>query len=186
MELWGWGRKNTMDVDSKGRAYTSAKSYSEDHAAALEGDAYTMDIDGVTVGANNNWLLVIKNTHATKKLIVTRIHLAPNTADDDQELEVLVGGTFVYLAEGTVVTPTNLLADRVGGAQGDFYVTDSTVDIMTTVVAGYLAGRFPMPLKKEYDCRKQSNWIIPPDNCFMARASKDEKFRGFVSFYYHV
>jgi len=185
MEIWGWGKKNTADVTDAGQLRTFATTHYEDHKAAVEGNAYTMDIDGITAAAALNWLVVIKNTHSTRKLIVTRIHLAPNTAHDDQELEVLVGGTFSYLAEGTVVTPTNLLASKSGGAQGDFYVSDGTADIMTTVVAGSIAGRFPMPVKKEYDCRKDSNWIIPPDQCFMLRPSKDEKFRGFISFYYH-
>jgi len=185
MEIFGWGRKNTADVTAAGKLKTWATSFSEDHFAAINGDAYIFDLDGTVVGADGNWLFVWKNTHNSKNLVVTRIHLVPNDSSDDQELEVYVGGTFSYLAEGTAVVPTNLLAGKVGGAQGSFYKTDGTVDIMTTVTTGLIAGRFPMPLKKEYDCRKNSNWIVPPNECFMASCSKDEKFRGFVSFYYH-
>jgi len=184
MELWGWGRKNTADVTTRGQLKTWAASFAEDHYAAVEGEAYTMDIDGITAAAALNWLAVIKNGHGSKNLVVTRIHLAPNTAHDDQELEVLIGGTFSYLAEGTKVTPTNM---KAGGpaALGDFYVSDGTADIMTTITVGVIAARFPMSVKKEYDCVKQSNFIMPPDTCFMIRPSKDEKFRGFISFYYH-
>jgi len=186
MEIWGWGKKNTMDVNSKGQGLVSAMSFSEDHKAAMEGDAYTMDIDGITVGADGNWLFVMKNKHSSKKLIVTKILLVPNESGDDQELEVYVGGTFSYLAEGTEVVPTNLLAGKVSGAMGDFYVSDGTADIMTTVTSGLIAGRFAMITKGQvYKCRKESNWIIPPDQCFMASCAKDGKFRGFVSFYYH-
>lgn len=184
MELWGWGRKNTADVTAEGKLKTSATAFTEDHYAAVNGGAYTMDIDGVTCAIALHWLAVIKNTHGTKNLIVTKIHLAPNEPKDDQELEVLIGGTFSYLAEGTAVTPTNM---RVNGpaALGDFYVSDSSVDIMTTITAGSIAARFPMPLKKEYECRKGSNFVMPPDTCFMLRTSVSDKFRGFISFYYH-
>jgi len=186
MELFGWGKKNTADVTDSGQLRTFATAHHEDHKAAIGGDAFTMDIDGITTGADGNWLFVMKNSHSAKKLIVTRVHLVPNESSDDQELEVYVGGTFVYLAEGTEVTPTNLLAGKVSGAQGSFYVADGTADIMTTVTTGLIAGRFAMITKGQvYDCRKESNWIMPPDQCFMASTTKGGKFRGFISFYYH-
>lgn len=188
MEIFGWGKKNTADVNEQGELLTYAESFSTDYDAAQGGDAYTLDIDGITTGAVNLYLVVMKNSHSTKEMIVTRFHLAPNTADDDQDIEVLIGGSFSYLAEGTAVTPTNLHSDKAGGAAdgvaNSFYVADGTADIITTVVAGSVASRFPMPLKKEYDCTKRSGWHILPGNCFILRPSKDEKFRGFISFYY--
>jgi len=160
MEIFGWGRKNTADVTSAGQ---------------------------LTVGADGHRLFTTKHSHSTKNLIVTRIYLVPNGSSDDQELEVYVGGTFVYLANGTAVVPTNLLSGKVAGAQGSFYVSDGAATSMTTVSAGLVAGRIGMITKgKIYDFKKESNWIIPPDQCFYASTAKSDKFRGFVSFYYHA
>ncbi len=186
MELWGWGRKNTADVNEEGQLKVSASTFAEDHDAATDGEAYTMDIDGITSAADGNWLAVIKNTHSTMNLVVTRFHLLPNQPKDDQAIEVYVGGTFVYLAEGTPVVPANVLASKTGGAQGDFYVSDGSADIITTIVAGSIAGRFPMPGRVPYTPVLPSEWIIPPGQCFMLRPTKDSKFYGFISFYYHA
>lgn len=185
MEIFGWGRKNTADVTEDGHLKTWAVTVTEDHLAAKMGDAYTADIDGITVAADDNWLMVLKNTHSSINLHVSKIVLAPNSAKEDQELEVLIGGSFSYLAEGVEVTPTNMLSGRSGGADVSCYVSDGGAAILTTVVAGNQAARYPMPLKKEYVFVKRSGFLIEPNGCFQMRATKDEKFRGFVSFYFH-
>ena len=186
MELWGWGRKNTADVTPKGQLKTYAEIFSTDYDAAHDGEAFRMDINGITAGGDGFWLFVMKNEHANKNLIVTRVHLVPNGSSDDQELELYVGGSITSRAEGTDVVPTNLLSGKVGGAQGIFYVADGSGDTIATVVTGLVAGRFGMITKGTvHDCKKQSNWIIPPEQYFMAMVAKSEKFRGFVSFFYH-
>ena len=188
MELWGWGRKNTADVTDCGQILTLAESRSSDHEALHLGNAYTLDIDGITVGADGNTLLVMENSHSSLGMVITKFTLAPNEAKDDQEIEVYIGGAFTYLAEGTAVVPTNMLSSKSGGAPGgvseSFYVSDGTADTLTTITAGTIASRFPMPAKQSYDCIKRSGWHIYPGHCFYLTAAKDCKFRGFVSFYY--
>lgn len=185
MEIFGWGKKNTADVNSAGQLKTSSSIFAEDHDASIHGDAYTMDIDGITSAVDEHWLAVIKNGHSTLNLVVTCVHIMPNQAKDDQQIRIYVGGTFSYLAEGTLVVPVNILASKSGGAQGDFYVSDGSADIMTTITAGSVANRFPVPARQPYDCCNNGNWVIPPDQCFMVRPTKDSKFYGFISFYYH-
>ena len=188
MEIWGWGRKNTADVNSKGQLKTYAEAFGVAYDAGIDGDAYTMDIDNITVGAAGNTLALMKNSHSTKKLIVAKFELTPNTADDDQEIEVYIGGAFTYLAEGTAVVPACMASGKSGGAPGgvadSFYVSDGTADTLTTITAGTIAGRFPMPSKLKYVCEVPSYWRIDPGNCFYLTATKDEKFRGFISFFY--
>jgi len=185
MDIWGWGRKNTADVNEKGQLKTYAEVSSTDYDAAHEGDAFRMDINGITAGGDGFWLFVLKNGHATKEMVVTRIYLVPNGSSDDQELEVYVGGSITSRAEGTDVTPTNMKAGLIGGAQGIFYVADGLGDTIATVVTGLIAGRIGMISKgRIYDFRTQSGWHIPPDQCIMAMVAKSDKFRGFVSFYY--
>ena len=189
MELWGWGRKNTADVNSKGELLTYAESFSTAYDAANDGDAYTMDIDGITVGADGNTLAVIENSHSSKELIVTGFELTPNESKDDQVMEVYIGGAFTYLANGTAVVPTNIDSAKSGGAAGgvnkSFYVSDGAASTLTTITAGSIAGRFPMITKgKVYECELPSFWHIMPSNSFYITGAKDCKFSGFISFYY--
>ena len=190
MEIFGWGKKNTADVTPKGELKTYAESFSTDYDAAQDGDAYILDIDGVTVGADGNTLVMLENSHSSWDMVVTDFRLTPNASagKDDQEIEVYIGGAFTFLAEGTAVTPANVLASKNGGAPGgvakSFYVSDGTADTLTTITAGTIAGRFAMPSRKEYDCSVPSAWHIPPGSCFYLTAAKDEKFRGFIAFYY--
>ena len=171
-------------VTKEGRLDTQASTYEEEHASAILGDAYTLDIDGVTVGADGNWLAVIKNTDA-RDMVVTSFTLQPNEAKDDEEIEVYLGGTFVYLAEGSPIVPANIKSGVSGGAEGEFYVTDGTADTMTTITGGSIAGRYHMSSTTLYKIEKSTGWIVPKNQCFMLQASKDNKFFGSISFYYH-
>lgn len=190
MEIFGWGKKNTADVNAKGQLKTYSESFSTDYDAAhVDGDAYTMDIDGVTVGADGNTLAIMENYHSTKHMVVTTIRLTTNENKDDQEIEIYVGGAFTYLAEGTAVTPQNISSNKSGGAPGgvsnSFYTSDGTADTLTTITAGNLVGRMPMYFKgTNYVYKKESGWHIHPGNCFYLTAAKDSKFSGSISFYY--
>ena len=185
MEIFGWGRKNTMDVDSCGRGYTSAKAYSEDHVAALDGEAFTMDIDAKGVNGSEH-LCVIKNNHSTKKLIITSITLWVATYKDTTFLEARLNETFAYAAEGTAVVPTNMKSGKVGGAQGDFYVIAAAgTDITTFAGTAVIAGRCIFTTTP-YKWAKESNWIVPPDQVFsLYNNANDNIYSGYISFYYH-
>lgn len=188
MEIFGWGKKNTVNVNTKGEMLTYAESFSTAYDAAQDGDAYVMDIDNVTIGANGNTIALMENSHSSKEMIVTSFTLTPNTVDADQEIEVYIGGAFSYLAEGTAVVPANLHANKAGGASGgvteSFYTSDGTADTLTTITAGVIAGRFAMPDNVPYNCTVSGRWHITPGKCFYITATKDEKFRGFIEFYY--
>lgn len=189
MEIFGWGKKNTADVNAKGELKTYSEVFSTDYDAALDGDAYTMDIDGITAGADGLTLAVLANSHSSKVMVVTTIRLTPNASSDDQELEVYIGGTFEYLAEGVAVTPTNMLGSKSGGATGgvseSFYVADGTANTLTTITGGLIAFRRSMITKGKTDViTKGSGFHIPPGYCMQLLVAKSDKFRGSISFYY--
>ena len=69
MEIFGWGKKNTADVNEKGEILTYAEAFTTDYDAALEGNANTLDIDGVNTRAVNLYLVVMENSHATKDMV---------------------------------------------------------------------------------------------------------------------
>ena len=169
-------------VSKDGRLLTSASSYTEDHEAALEGDSYTMDIDGIQTDGADYWLAVIKNTD-DDPLIVTSINAFVPSYSNSQIYEVYLGSTFVYAANGTAVVPTNLRSGVIGGAEGEFYVNDGTGNI-TTIVAGSIAGRFVFTTSMT-KWTKRSAWIIPKNQTFMIWSNLAEKLTGYISFYYH-
>ena len=101
MEIFGWGKKNTADVNEKGQVLTYSECFATAYDAAHDGACYVMDIDGVTVGADGNTLLAMENYHSSLEMIVTAFQLTANESKDDQEIEVYIGGAFTYLGNGT-------------------------------------------------------------------------------------
>jgi len=185
MEIFGWGRKNTADVDVHGQLKVSASSFSEDHKSALDSEAYVIDIDGVgTNGAEH--ICVIKNGHSTKLLVVSSVTMWVATFKDTTYVEANLNETFTYAAGGTALTPVNMRSGVVGGAEGDFYaIAAPGTDITTFGGTAVKGGRFiftTTPLKWE----KKSGWIVPPGQVWsLFNEGNDNTFYGYVSFYYH-
>jgi len=180
----GTGTGNMLKVDDENMAHTLAVSASEQHYVNdAHGEAYSMDIDGITTDAANYWLAIIKNTDDTP-LHITSITLAINAYTADAWIEAFMGGTFVYAANGTAVVPTNRNAGSGKTATGLFYVNDGTGNI-TTVVSGSVAGRYrftAIPEKWVFS----SHLILPKNSCFMLQQAKSgEVMKGYISFYYH-
>jgi len=185
MEIFGWGRKNTADVTDKGQIKTYAEVFHTDYDAAHDGDAFTMDIDGVSVNGAEH-LAVIKNGHSTKELVVTSVSLWCDSYKDTTFLEARMGETFSYLAEGTAVTPANMCSDKLGGAQGSFYVIAAAGTDMTTFVTtnAITVGRRIWGTAFE-KWEKKSGWHVAPDGVFsLFNNGNDNKYSGFISFYY--
>jgi len=173
---------NPIGADEENRMKTFSTILTEDHYAAMDADAYTMDIDGITPDSADYWLAVIKNTD-DDPMVVTSVTLWVNEFSDIAIVEAFLGSTFTYTDNGTVVTPTNLKSGVTGGADGEFYVNDGSGNI-TTIVAGSVAGRFiftTTPLKWE----KGSGWVVPKNQTFMLQVGSSKKFTGYISFYYH-
>jgi len=185
MELWGWGKKNTMDVNSKGQGLVAAMSFGEDHKAAIDGDAYTLDIDAVGVNGAEH-LCVIKNGHSSKKIVVTSVLLWVATYKDTTFLECLLNETFTYAAGGTVVTPANMRSGKIGGAEGEFYAIAAPGTDITTFSGTSVFGGRCIFTTTPYEWRKESGWIIPPGQVWsLYNNGNDNTYSGYVSFYYH-
>lgn len=185
MELWGWGRKNTADVNVEGQLKTTGPAFTEDHDAAHVGEAYTLDIDAVGVNGAEH-LVTIKNGHGSKNLIVTAVTLWVASFKDTTFLEALLNETFIYAANGTALTPTNLESGKVGGAQGSFYaIAAAGTDITTFGGTSVVAGRYIFTTTP-HKWAKRSGWIVPPGQVWsLWNNGNDNTYSGYVSFYYH-
>jgi len=179
----GNGNGYLANVDEEHRLHVKAVSMQmERHVAHDEGDAFTMDIDGIQPDSTGYWVAIIKNSD-DRDLIITSITGWVSSFKNDQIYEAYVGGTFTYATNGTAVVPANLNAGSGNVAQGDFYVNDGSGNI-TTVVAGVVAGRYIFTTTPG-KWVKGSGWIIPKNKCFMLYSNIAEKLNGYISFYYH-
>lgn len=181
MELWGWGKKNTANVNSKGQLLTFSEAFAPEYDAALVGEAFVMDVDGIQTDGASYWLVVIKNGHSTKDLVVEHFHAWVPSFSNTQIYEAVVGQTFEYASNGTLVVPTNRKSGVTGGAQGDFYVNDGTGNITTIGGTGLIISRHifaTTPLQWIF------NVIVPPNQTFMIRSDLAEKLTGHIDFYY--
>jgi len=184
MELFGWGRKNTADVNKKGQLLTYTEVFSTEYDAAHDGDSFTMDIDAKSVNGAEH-LCVLKNGHSTNEMVISSVTLWMDAYKKTTFIEARLNETFSYLAEGTKVVPTNVSAGKVGGAQGDFYVIAAAgTDITTFAGTAVIAGRFiftTTPIK----WTKVSGWHIPPGQVFsLYNNGQDNIYSGYISFYY--
>lgn len=174
---------NPIGADEQHRMRVFATIFTEDHYAAMDGDAYVMDLDGIgTNGAEH--IAVIKNTD-DRDLIVTEVSIWVATFKDDTFVEVLLNETFTYVAGGTVNTPVNLKSGISGGADGEFYtIAAPGTDITTFGGTAVYGGRFiftTTPLQ----WKKDSGWIVPKNQVWsLYNNGNDNTFRGYIAFYY--
>lgn len=170
-------------VNNEGQAAVEALSYNgSEHVNRVHGDAYTMDLDSVTIAGGGQWLAVIKNTD-DRDMIVTSLTYWTNSAHEDMHLEVWLGGTFAYAANGTVVVPTNCNAGSGKTASGSFYKNDGGGD-MTTLSGQAVCSR-TLPKTTVQKLTKDSGWVVPKNQVWALKMDKDGMIRGYVSFYYH-
>ena len=181
MEIFGWGKKNTVDVNEKGQMLTFAEAVVPEYEAALENLAFTMDIDGIQTDGVSYWLAIIKNGHSTKDLIVTKVVAWVPSFSNTQIYEAVVGHTFTYATNGTAVVPVNEKSGVSGGAQGDFYVNDGSGNITTIGGTGLIHSRF---IYSTTPIDWDMSLVVPPNQTFMIRSDLAEKLTGSIHFYY--
>jgi len=173
-------------VDKDGRLHTSATSHTEDHEAAIEGDAYVVDFDAIAVNTTEH-LLVIKNTD-DDPLVITSITLWVDTFKENTVVEVNLNETFTYGANGTALTPVNMRSGISGGADCIVYeITAAGTDITTFGGTATKGGRFQPDIKVS-KWEKSSGWVIPKNQVFSLynkNAGISNNFHGYISFYFH-
>jgi len=184
MRLQGSGVQGFfVEVTEEGMALAEAVSHTGAHHVNHEHqECYTMDIDGIQTDGANYWLAIIKNT-SEKDIVITSITGCVPSFKNDQIYEAYLGGTLVYASNGTAVVPINRTAGSGKTATGEFYVNDGAGNI-TTVVAGSIVGRYTFGVESS-KWFEESDWIIPPGQCFMLWSNLAEKLTGYISFYYH-
>lgn len=172
-----------MNVNSENQAETFSVNVPLQHHAAHEhGEAYTMDIDNVVSDADGNCIVYIQNTD-DKDLVITSITIWVASNKDDANLEAYVGEALSAVANNTSITPTNVNPGSAKAATGVFYVNDGSGDL-TTLSGGAICGRFK-PRETVQKWEKKSGWILPENQTFTLKCTKDNTFRGYISFYYH-
>lgn len=171
-------------VSHEGQLSTSARvSVDQHHANEVHGDAYIMDIDGITASGDGFCFLYIKNEDEHKSLIITSITLWTASDKDDANVVATLGETLTGVANETIVVPSNLNAGSGHTADGTFYVNDGGGDI-TTLTDGKIVGRWK-PRKLVGKWLKESGWMLTKNQTFTLKCGKDNKFYGYVAFYYH-
>ncbi len=181
MEIWGWGKKNTANVNKKGQLLTFAEAVHPEYEAALEDLAFTMDIDGIQTDGAAYWLAIIQNGHSTKDLIVTKVVAWVPSFSNTQIYECVLGQTFEYATNGTPVVPVNEKSGVSGGAQGKFYVNDGSGNITTIGGTGLIHSRF---IFSTTTLEWLMELVVPPSQTFMIRSDLAEKLTGTIHFYY--
>jgi len=172
-----------MSVNDENQAQVFSVGASLQHHAAHEhGEAYTMDIDNVVCDADGNTFVYIQNTD-DKDLIITSITLWVASNKDDSNVEAYVGHILTAVANETAVTPSNVNPRSGNSASGIFYVNDGAGNL-TTLTGGVICGRWK-PTTTVGKWEKKSGWVIPKNQTFTLQCTKDNTFRGYISFYYH-
>jgi len=177
----GSGFKAQID-DENCLCVNSVCNNAEHHANHIHGSAYTMDIDGVVVDGDGYYFLYIKNTD-DEDLIVTSITLRTGQNKDDDDVEVHLGHTLSSVANHTAIVPANVNAGCGLLADGTFYVNDGAGNL-TTLAGGVVAGRYKFTTTQS-KWSKSTDWIIPKNQTFSLLTAKDNKFYGYVSFFFH-
>jgi len=179
----GRGRGYKVSVDDENCMCVHAiTSSNQRHACHVHGTAYTMDIDNVVVDGDGYYFLYIQNTD-DDDLIITSITLWVATAKDDANIEAYIGHTIASAANYTAVVPTNVNAGSGLTADGVFYVNDGAGNL-TTLSGGAVAGRWK-PTTSVGIWENPSGWVIPKNQTFSLACTKDNTFRGYVSFFVH-
>jgi len=179
----GKGTGYKVQVDDENALVANAICHTgQHHSNHIHGTAYTMDIDGVVVDGDGYYFLYIKNTD-DNDLIITSITLRTNQNKDDDDVEAYIGHTLSSVANHTAVVPANINAGSGLSASGTFYVNDGAGNL-TTLSGGAVAGRYKFTTTQS-KWVKASGWIIPKNQTFSLLTAKDNKFHGYVSFYFH-
>ena len=180
----GTGHGFQMKVDDENLAHVLATIVDiQHHTNHVHGKAYTLDLDGVTAGQDADYFVYMLNTD-DDDLIVSSITLWAATDKDDDNVEAWIGKALASVANETAVVPANLNGGCTLNAAGTFYVSDGTAGGITTLTGGRQAGRmkfYSKPTKWE----KSSHWLIPKNSTFCLKTEKDNKYTGYISFYFH-
>jgi len=125
----GGGQGFKAKVDSRLNLHTRSFSLSQQHAiSSADQEAYQANTS-IAIAASEVKLLLLKNTHLTKELVITYIQLETIGAAASNATamwKIYVGGD--YASGGGAVTPVNMNVGSPNSATGSFYdATGSTI-----------------------------------------------------------
>ena len=169
-------KNNVLQVSTGGEALI----------AAVNGDAYVLACDGITIDVANYLIaLLINQDGLHRDMVVTKVDLAGNESEDDGVFDINLGGTFTAtVANGTAAVPGNVNGGSRKVAGGEFYVNDGAGD-MTTEAGAYVAY-----VKKQErqnvntELSIPGGWVVPYGQSLSVSNGKDGKFYGCIHFYY--
>lgn len=179
----GTGTQRGLKIDDENMAHVLATCASvQHHVNDAHGEAYTMDIDAVTLNGAGEYFAVMKNTDDLD-MHITSVTLFMPEFSDTAIVEAYIGGTFAYSANGNAVVPTNMNAGSGNTATGTFYKNDGVGDL-ATITQGNIAGRYMFD-RVSMKWEKSTHWVVPKNTCFMLICEKAQRIAGYISFYYH-
>ena len=157
----GKGRGYKSQVDKNLRMHVKAFSVNEAHAvSADELNGYSF-LSSKAIAASEIKLLLIKNTHASKVIVINRIELetiGAAAANASAFWTVYTGGD--YASGGTAVTPVNMHVGASPTATGSFY--DATAS--TIVTSGTLSTIHKTYVANDRLTLDDSGMIVLPRN----------------------
>jgi hypothetical protein len=127
----GAGNGKKAKVDSDNRLHVRSFDVSQQHGISSQNkEAYQVSATKA-IAASEIKVLLLKNTHNTKDLIVSYIQLetiGAATSNASAFWKIYVGGD--YASGGTATVPTNMSVGSANAAQGVFY--DATASTIVT------------------------------------------------------
>lgn len=179
----GTGEGYTARIDNKNRMRVKATVASLQHVISEdEEEAFQVSAD-LAIAASEKNLLLIKNTHETKNMVITFIRVqaaGAAAADENAYFNVKIGGD--YSSGGTALTPANMFVGSAISASGLFY--DGSGSAIVT------SGTFTQMDRtyKTDDSYSKNGSLILPKNSSLLISHKGSTAAGQaycrVSFYY--
>lgn len=179
----GKGGKGTAEVKDN---MLQVAGFDEPLQAAINGDAYILHIDSITIDTADYLIALMINGDAKERdMVVTKVEIAAASTDDNAINEINLGGTFTTTVDNsTATTPFNQRSGCGKTAGGSYYVNDGSGD-METEANAYVAYAQKKGLKNVSSImRVDGGWIVPYGCSISVSSTYDDKFYGCIHFYF--
>lgn len=180
----GKGNGSLAEVDSQNRLMTY--SIVEDEATYVNrifGETYSgfWTSTGITASTAGNWVIYLKNIHATKHLVVER--LKHRCEDDSGSMSFWLNVDGVPAGSLTTLTPSNRNAGSNNSANCTYYASAE----ITGLSGGRKVGStYGVATADSFNFQAPcSGWILPPNTTLGVKADNNTaKHFGGLSFYF--
>ena len=179
----GTGTGKQAKIDDQNRLFVKAVVVEQQHHISVYAqEAYQVSAD-IPIAASEKNLLLIKNTHDTKNMIITFMRvetIGAATAGTAAYFNIKTGGT--YTSGGTATVPTNMNVGSSVAAQGTFIDARGSA-----IVTGGTFTQIDRTYQNSTKYEKHGSIVLPKNSSLMI-SHKGSTAAGQaycrVSFYY--